>query len=141
MYFKTQTDTETIVHLYEEMGPDCLQKLRGMFAFAIWDSKEKTLLLARDRVGIKPLYYHVTDKALVFGSEIKAILADPSIHVEMAPDMIDRFLTFLYLPGRETLFKGIQKLAPGHYLLVKNGQCCDSTVLGSRFCQVVQRRK
>src|SRR5208282_958781 len=82
--FKTQTDTETIVHLYEEMGPDCLQKLRGMFAFAIWDSREQTLLLARDRVGIKPLYYHVTDKALVFGSEIKAILADPSIHVEMA---------------------------------------------------------
>ncbi len=120
--FKTQTDTETIVHLYEEMGPDCLQKLRGMFAFAIWDSKEKALLLARDRVGIKPLYYHVTDKALVFGSEIKAVLADPSIPVEMAPDMIDRFLTFLYLPGRETLFKGIQKLAPGHYLLVKNGQ-------------------
>lgn len=120
--FKTQTDTETIVHLYEEMGLDCLQKLRGMFAFAIWDSRKQTLLLARDRVGIKPLYYHVTDKALVFGSEIKAILADPSIHVEIAPDMIDRFLTFLYLPGRETLFKGIQKLAPGHYLLVKNGQ-------------------
>jgi len=68
--FKTQTDTEVIVHLYEEFGPKCLEKLRGMFGFAIWDAKAKTLFLARDRVGIKPLYYSLTDKALVFASEI-----------------------------------------------------------------------
>jgi len=120
--FKTQTDTEVIVHLYEELGPDCLQKLRGMFAFAIWDEKTKTLLLARDRVGIKPLYYSLGDSSLIFASEIKAILADPSINRKMVPELIDRFLTFLYVPGKETLLNGISKLAPGHYLLVRNGK-------------------
>ncbi len=120
--FKTQSDTEVIVHLYEELGPQCLQKLRGMFAFAIWDEKAKTLFLARDRVGIKPLYYALTDKTIVFASEIKAILADPAINRNLAPEIIDRFLTFLYVPGEETLLKGISKLAPGHYLLAKDGK-------------------
>jgi asparagine synthase (glutamine-hydrolysing) len=120
--FKTQSDTEVIVHLYEELGPQCLEKLRGMFAFAIWDENAKSLFLARDRVGIKPLYYCLTNKSLVFASEIKAILADPSIEREIAPEMIDRFLTFLYVPGEETLLKGIRKLPPGHYLLVKDGR-------------------
>jgi asparagine synthase (glutamine-hydrolysing) len=120
--FKTHTDTEVIVHLYEEFGPQCLEKLRGMFGFAIWDENAKTLFLARDRVGIKPIYYCLTDKSLLFASEIKAILADPSIEREIAPEMIDRFLTFQYVPGEETLLKGIRKLAPGHYLLVKDGR-------------------
>jgi len=120
--FRTRTDTEVIVHLYEELGYECLGKLRGMFAFAIWDENTRTLFLARDRVGIKPLYYCLTDKALVFASEIKAVLADPSIEREIAPEMIDRFLTFLYVPGEETLLKGIRKLPPGHYLLVKDGR-------------------
>ena len=119
--FRTRTDTEVIVHLYEELGPGCLEKLRGMFAFAIWDAEKRTLLLARDRVGIKPLYYAMTGSALVFASEIKAILADPSIDRQVAPELIDRFLTFLYLPGEETLLQGVRKLAPGHYLLVRNG--------------------
>jgi len=120
--FKTQTDTEAIIHLYEELGPQCLEKLRGMFAFALWDENTKTLFLARDRVGIKPLYYCLTDECLVFASEIKAILADPGVDREIAPELIDRFLTFLYVPGEETLLKGIKKLAPGHYLLVKDGK-------------------
>ena len=120
--FKTRTDTEVIVHLYEEFGPACLEKLRGMFGFAIWDANARTLLLARDRVGIKPLYYHLTDTSFAFASEIKAILADPSVNREMAPELIDRFLTFLYVPGEETLLKGIQKLAPGHYLLIRDGK-------------------
>jgi asparagine synthase (glutamine-hydrolysing) len=120
--FKTRTDTEVIVHLYEELGPGCLQKLRGMFAFAIWDANKRTMLLARDRVGIKPLYYCLKDSSLVFASEIKAILVDPSISGEIAPEVIDRFLTFLYVPGSDTLLKGIQKLEPGHYLLVENGR-------------------
>jgi asparagine synthase (glutamine-hydrolysing) len=119
--FKTKTDTEVIVHLYEEFGPDCLEKLRGMFGFALWDKRTDTLLLARDRVGIKPLYYALTDKSLIFASEIKAILTNP-VDRQIAPELIDRFLTFLYVPGEETLLKGIRKLAPGHYLLVKNGQ-------------------
>jgi asparagine synthase (glutamine-hydrolysing) len=120
--FKTQTDTEVIVHLYEEFGPKCVEKLRGMFGLAVWDGNTKTLFLARDRVGIKPIYYCLTRESLVFGSEIKAILADPSVKREIAPELIDRFLTFLYMPGEETLLAGIQKLAPGHYLLVKNGK-------------------
>src|SRR5581483_9430444 len=119
--FKTHTDTEVIVHLYEELGPSCLEKLRGMFAFAIWDEKDKSLFLARDRVGIKPLYYSIAGRSLLFGSEVKAILADPAAARDIAPEIIDRFLTFLYLPGENTLHKGISKLAPGHYLLSKNG--------------------
>jgi asparagine synthase (glutamine-hydrolysing) len=120
--FKTQTDTEVIVHLYEELGPQCIEKLRGMFAFALWDESTRTLLLARDRVGIKPLYYSLSDKAIVFASEIKAILGDPAINRKLAPEIIDRFLTFLYVPGEETLLNGICKLAPGHYLLHRGGK-------------------
>ena len=119
--FKTNTDTEVIVHLYEEFGEACVEKLRGMFAFAIWNERQKTLFIARDRVGIKPLYYWLSDKCLVFGSEIKAILADPEVKAEVAPEMIDRFLTFYYVPGEETLFRNIFKLAPGHYMIVKDG--------------------
>jgi asparagine synthase (glutamine-hydrolysing) len=138
--FKTQTDTEVIVHLYEEFGPECLEKLRGMFAFAIWDENTKTLFLARDRVGIKPLYYCLTDESLVFASEIKAILADPSIHREIAPEMIDRFLTFLYVPGEETLLKGIRKLAPGHYLLIRDGKPVIEQYWDLRFAEPTRSR-
>lgn len=120
--FRTQTDTEVIVHLYEEFGEACVEKLRGMFAFAIWDENKKQLMLARDRVGIKPLYYWLSDHSIVFGSEIKAILADPEVKPEVAPEMIDRFLTFLYLPGEETLLRDVHKLAPGSYLLVRDGK-------------------
>jgi asparagine synthase (glutamine-hydrolysing) len=120
--FKTQTDTEVIVHLFEEFGESCVEKLRGMFAFAIWDERKKVLFMARDRVGIKPLYYWLTDKSLIFGSEIKAILADPEVRVEVLPQMVDRFLTYYYVPGEETLFRNIHKLAPGSYMLVKDGK-------------------
>ncbi len=120
--FKTQTDTEVIVHLYEEFGESCVEKLRGMFAFAIWDCRSHTLLLARDRVGIKPLYYRLTNKSIIFGSEIKAILGDPDVDPEVLPAMIDRFLSFCYVPGEETLFRDIRKLAPGCYMVVKQGE-------------------
>lgn len=120
--FKTQTDTEVIVHLYEEFGEACIEKLRGMFAFAIWDETKKQLMLARDRVGIKPLYYWLSDSSLVFGSEIKALLADPDVKPEVVPEMIDRFLTFLYVPGEETLLRNLYKLAPGTYLIARNGK-------------------
>jgi asparagine synthase (glutamine-hydrolysing) len=120
--FQSKTDTEVIVHLYEEYGAACVEKLRGMFAFAIWDDHAQTLLLARDRVGIKPLYYRLTDKTLLFGSEIKAILADPEVNAEVEPRIIGRFLSTYYTAGEETLFKGISKLAPGHYLTVRKGQ-------------------
>lgn len=120
--FRTKTDTEVIVHLYEEFGEECVSRLRGMFAFAIWDSRTEKLFLARDRVGIKPLYYWKSDQSLVFGSEIKAILADPAVQPEIAPEVIDRFLTFYYVPGEETLLRGVFKLAPGFCLTVQNGE-------------------
>jgi asparagine synthase (glutamine-hydrolysing) len=120
--FRTQTDTEVIVHLYEEYGEACVEHLRGMFGFAIWDQNVRTLFLARDRVGIKPLYYWLSESSLVFGSEIKAILADPAVKRDVNTEMVDRFLTFYYMPGEETLLQGIRKLAPGHSLLVKDGK-------------------
>src|SRR5690349_3211868 len=120
--FKTQSDTEVIVHLYEELGETCAERLRGMFAFAIWDARRKSLFLARDRVGIKPLYYSMSNTSLIFASEIKAILGDPAMRAEVRPAMIDRFLTFDYLPGEETLFRNIYKLPPGFSMTVRNGK-------------------
>jgi len=120
--FKTQSDTEVIVHLYEESGPDCTKKLRGMFAFAIWDSVTKTLFLARDRVGIKPLYYYLDDTFISFGSEMKAIMVDPAVRREIDLAMIDRFLTYYYVPGSETLLRNFFKLDPGHWLMVQDGR-------------------
>jgi asparagine synthase (glutamine-hydrolysing) len=120
--FKTKADTEVIVHLYEEYGTDCVQHLRGMFAFAIWDGRERCLFLARDRVGIKPLYYFANKDFLIFASEFKAILADPAVPRELDPELIDRFLTYYYMPGRETLLKNLFKLEPGHSLFAGNGK-------------------
>src|SRR6185503_3203532 len=113
--FRTGTDTEVLVHLYEEYGLECLQHLRGMFALALWDGPRQRLLLARDRLGKKPLYYARTATALIFGSEVRAVLADPSI--ERRPDMaaIDAYLTYQYVPSPMTAFAGIAKLPPAHY--------------------------
>jgi asparagine synthase (glutamine-hydrolysing) len=131
--FSSATDTEVIIHLYEEYGVDCLSRLRGMFAFALWDKKDRALFLARDRVGIKPLYFAETGTAFLFGSEIKSLLADPSLHREVDVQMVDRFLTFFYPAGRETLFKGIFKLDPGHYLLVRDGRVVRQQYWDLRF--------
>lgn len=120
--FRSNTDTEVIVHLYEELGEGCVEQLRGMFAFALWDECKQTLLLARDRVGIKPLYYINTGKGIIFASEMKAILADSSVERRINPLAIDRFFTYGYLPGKETLLENIYKLEPGHYLTVKDGR-------------------
>ena len=120
--FRTQSDTEVIVHLYEEEGEACVKKLRGMFGFAIWDQRNRKLFLARDRVGIKPLYYGVTERSLIFGSEMKSILADPEFKRELNAPIIDRFLTFDFVPGEETLLKNIYKLPPGHSMVVKDGK-------------------
>lgn len=119
--FKTRTDTEVIVHLYEELGERCVEQLRGMFAFAIWDERRHSLLLARDRVGIKPLYYYSDERSIVFGSEIKSIVTDPDVAAIVNSDSIDRFLLFNYLPGPDTLLKGIHKVPPGSYLLATPG--------------------
>jgi asparagine synthase (glutamine-hydrolysing) len=119
--FKSAADTEVIVHLYEEFGAESVARLRGMFAFALWDERKQLLLLARDRVGIKPLYYCNTGRALVFASEIKSVISDPSVRRLINPRALDRFITYYYLPGHETLLEGIYKLEPGHYLTVSNG--------------------
>src|SRR6195256_25144 len=112
--YRTHSDTETIVHLYEEYGPDCVNHLRGMFAFAIWDRDKKTLFIARDRLGIKPLYYQLTSERLLFGSEIKVLLAHGSIHPEFDRAALPEFLAFGYLSGENTFYSGIRKLLPGH---------------------------
>jgi asparagine synthase (glutamine-hydrolysing) len=114
--YRTRSDTETIVHLYEEEGERCVDKLQGMFAFAIWDKNRGRLLLARDRLGIKPLYYAVTADELIFGSEIKAILAAGSIRPELNRQALSEFLGTRFIAGEETFFAGVKKLLPGRTL-------------------------
>jgi asparagine synthase (glutamine-hydrolysing) len=116
--FYTRSDTETVVHAYEEFGTGCLEHLNGMFAFALWDGRERRLFLARDRTGIKPLYYAPTAWGLLFGSELKAILAHPDVPRRVDPVALDQYLTFEYVPTPRTIFEGICKLPPGHFLTV-----------------------
>ncbi|MFQ5656927.1 MAG: asparagine synthase (glutamine-hydrolyzing) [Candidatus Methylomirabilales bacterium] len=114
--YRSQTDTESIIHLYEEKGVECLHELRGMFAFAIWDANRRRLFLARDRLGVKPLYYTFQNGRFLFSSEIKAILEDPMIERDIDPEALYHYLTFLTAPAPTTLFKGINKLPAGYYL-------------------------
>ena len=118
---RTQTDTETIAHLYEDEGERCVERLRGMFAFAIWDQRERRLFLARDRVGKKPLHYALAGRTLVFGSEIKSLLQHPGVKREINLRAISDFLSFGYVPDPETAFAGVRKLPPGHTLTFKDG--------------------
>ncbi|HLH52163.1 MAG TPA: asparagine synthase (glutamine-hydrolyzing), partial [Verrucomicrobiae bacterium] len=120
--FRSRSDTEVIIHLYEEFGEECVTRLRGMFAFAIWDSKRRRLFVARDRVGIKPLYYCQTPQAFYFASELKSIIADPQVKREVHLPAVRRFLSFNYVPGEETLLKGVLKLLPGHWLSIEHGK-------------------
>ncbi len=114
--FVTNSDTESILHLYQEYGEDCVHHLRGMFAFAIWDNRQRKLFLARDRFGKKPLHYLYDGKKLVFGSEIKSILEVPEVRPEVNRPAIVNYLAYGYTPDPDTLFKGISKLPPGHTL-------------------------
>ncbi len=120
--FRTNSDTEVILHAYEEFGRDCLRHLRGMFAFAIWDGSKNELFLARDRLGIKPLYYAVTSDRFVFGSEIKSLLQVPGIDCSLDPYAVDDYLTFMYIPAPKTIFRGIRKLPPGRMVTVSSSQ-------------------
>jgi asparagine synthase (glutamine-hydrolysing) len=120
--FRTKTDTETIVHLYEEEGERCVEKLRGMFAFAIWDSRDRALLLARDRVGKKPLHYTLAGDTLVFGSEIKSLLQYSKTRREVNLEAISDYLSYGYIPDPATAFNDIYKLPPGHTLTFKDGR-------------------
>ena len=116
--FTTKTDTEVLVHGYEEWGTDIVKKLRGMFAFCIYDKNKNELFIARDHFGIKPLYYYQTDEVFLFGSEIKSFLDIPGFKKELNKEMLGAYLTFSFTPGEKTFFKNVYKLAPGHYMKV-----------------------
>jgi len=120
--FSSKSDTEVILHGFEEYGKDILKKLRGMFAFVIWDMKEKSLFAARDMFGIKPFYYYPLDKGMIYASEIKAILKHPAVSKEVNLRALEEYMSFQYSVLPETFFKGIFKLMPGHYMTIKEGK-------------------
>ena len=121
--FATRSDTEVLLHGYEQWGKEMLQKLRGMFTFAIWDRKNETLFCARDHFGIKPFYYYQNDAGeLLFGSEIKSFLAHPGFKKELNEEQLPLYLSYQYSPGEDTFFKGVKKLMPAHWLEWKAGQ-------------------
>lgn len=133
--FRSRTDSEVLVHGWESWGTDLFRRLNGMFALAIVDTRQgpPTLILARDRFGIKPLYYWSDEKSLVFGSEIKTMLLDGRVPRAVNPTTVHRFLAFGWVTGPETMFAGIQKLAPGHYLTWREGQSCVRSYWDLRF--------
>ena len=120
--FKTHSDTEAIIHAFEEYGDDFETHLTGMFGFALWDERRRMLVLSRDRLGIKPLYYTVCGDRLIFASEIKVILSVPGVERRVDLDAIESYLTVRYVPGPKTMFKDIFKLQPGHTLTVRDGK-------------------
>jgi asparagine synthase (glutamine-hydrolysing) len=120
--FATQSDTEVIVHAYEEYGADCLKAMNGMFAFALWDGNRRRLLLARDRLGIKPLYYARLPQCLLFGSEVKALVAHPQFERRLDVTALNLYLSLEYVPTPHSIFSGVNKLPPGHFLLVEDGE-------------------
>jgi asparagine synthase (glutamine-hydrolysing) len=117
-HFKTSSDTEVILKMYEEYGTECINKLNGMFAFLIYDKIRNQVIAARDHFGIKPLYYHLDNENIMFASEIKALLKHPKIKTEVNQDGLDDYLTFQFILGNSTLFNGVCKLAPGHYMVI-----------------------
>ena len=120
--FRTESDTEVLIHGYEEYKEGVLDKLRGMFAFVIYDTRDKSLFGARDFYGIKPLYYYKDDNEFMFGSEIKSFLGHPGFKKELNRDMLKQYLTFQYSVGEDTFFKNVYKLRPGHYFKYKEGK-------------------
>jgi asparagine synthase (glutamine-hydrolysing) len=120
--FHSQTDSEVILYAYREYGVDCINRLRGMFAFAIWDEPRRRLLVARDRLGKKPLFYTTDSDGIAFASEPKAFLADPSFSPTPNPVALSAYLTYQYVPAPMSAFTGVQKLPPAHYLLVEDGR-------------------
>jgi len=120
--FRSHTDSEVILYAYREYGVECLSHLRGMFAFAIWDEPRRRLLIARDRLGKKPLFYTTDSDGLAFASEPKAFLADPSFSSTPNPAALSAYLTYQYVPAPMSAFEGVHKLPPAHYLLVEDGR-------------------
>ncbi|HEV7797990.1 MAG TPA: hypothetical protein VGO73_07535, partial [Pyrinomonadaceae bacterium] len=120
--FRSQSDTEVLPHLYEEYADDMVQHLNGMFAFALWDSKQHRLLIARDRFGEKPLYWGVFDNTLLFASEPKVLLAHPAVKCSLNLQALRQYLSFDYVPAPLTIYQGINKLAAAHTLTLDNGR-------------------
>ncbi|MHB8974338.1 MAG: asparagine synthase (glutamine-hydrolyzing) [Pirellulaceae bacterium] len=118
--FRTRSDTEVLVHLYEELGEELVTRLRGMFAFAIWDARRRRLMLARDRIGLKPLYIYHDNEKLLFGSELKAILAHPNVDRTIDPLAVEDYLAFGMIPGQRAIFRKVGKLPPAHVLTVES---------------------
>ncbi len=132
--FRTRSDTEVIVHAWEEWGVECLERFNGMFAFAIWDRKSKTLFIARDRLGVKPLYYaELADGRLVFGSELKALLLCPDLPRRTDPHAVEEYFTFGYVPDPKTIYRDVRKLEPGAYICVRRG---DARITPVRYWDV-----
>ena len=133
--FRTHSDTEVLVHLYEEAGHEFLHKLNGMFAFAIWDDRREQLMLARDRLGIKPLYVSAVDEGLVFGSELKSLLCSGALARRLDARALFDYLIYRYIPGDRTPFHGVHKLLPGHLMLVNRQKTTTARWWDlSRFC-------
>jgi asparagine synthase (glutamine-hydrolysing) len=120
--FRTHSDTEVIVHAYEQWGDASVDRFRGMFAYALWDEPKRRLLLVRDRLGVKPLYYSATRGGVTFGSEIKSLIEDPDVPRGWSAEALDAYLTLQYIPCPQTIYRGIWKLPPGHLLVAENGR-------------------
>jgi asparagine synthase (glutamine-hydrolysing) len=114
--FRTQTDTEVILHLYEEFREESVQHLNGIFAFAIWDRNREQVFIGRDRMGIKPLYYTVVDDTLIFGSEMKVVLQHPSVRRDIDMIALNEYLSYEYVPSPRTIIRDVYRLEPGHHL-------------------------
>ena len=138
-HFRTNSDTETIIHAYEECGVDCIARLNGMFGLAIWDLPRRRLLLARDRIGKKPLYYTLVGGNLVFASEIKSLLCHPQVKRQADAQALSDFLSVRYVPGPATLFANIYKVQPGHWLLFERGAIREECYWDFTFGKTEQR--
>jgi asparagine synthase (glutamine-hydrolysing) len=137
--FQTRSDTEVIVHLYEEHGEGCFSRLRGMFAIAIWDATQRRLVLARDRVGKKPLYYCVDNSKILFASELKAIVAANGQALQMDPEAACDYFSFGYVPAPKTIYKGIRKVLPAHYVVVSTAGLRETPYWRLSFANIEQR--
>jgi len=137
--FATKSDTEAIVHLYEDYGQECFAKLRGMFAIAIWDAKNRKVVLARDRVGKKPLFYAADGKRILFGSELKALLAGDSLSREMDEQALSDYFSFGYIPAPKTIYRSVRKVMPGHYLVASENGVHETRYWDLSFNRVEER--
>lgn len=137
--FKTRSDTEAIVHLYEEEGERCFERLRGMFAIAVWDARNQTLILARDRVGKKPLFYFYDGSRIAFASEMKGLLELPNIPREIDLEAIADYFSFLYIPAPKSIFKHIRKVLPGHYIVVSDAGVRETEYWDINFSETLVR--